>query len=133
MIHSSVPKKAGWKARMKTSCVHPSSAWQYTVKAGSMLSGCVPVIIQEHVFQPYEDVLPYEQFSIRLNNADLPQIREILEGVTDEQYRWLLQGVVQFAPAFTWEPSVGGRAFNYTIASLRRKYLNFKAEYYPTH
>lgn len=28
------PKKAGWKARMKTSCVHPSSAWQYTVKAG---------------------------------------------------------------------------------------------------
>lgn len=40
---------------------------------------------------------------------------------------FMLQGVVQFAPAFTWEPSVGGRAFNYTIASLRRCVCAFAA------
>lgn len=46
-----------------------------------------------------QEVLPYEAFSIRLTNADLPQLREILRGVTDAQYRrervtargWLLR------------------------------------------
>ena len=28
--------------------------------------------------QPYEDLLPYEDFSLRLNNGDLPRLREIL-------------------------------------------------------
>jgi hypothetical protein len=28
--------------------------------------GCVPVIIQQHVYQPLEDVLPYEDFALRL-------------------------------------------------------------------
>jgi hypothetical protein len=31
-----------------------------------MLSGCVPVVIQPHVFQPFEDVLDYGAFSVRL-------------------------------------------------------------------
>lgn len=43
---------------------------------------CTP---QEHVFHPFEEVLPYETFSIRLNNADLPRLREILRSVTDDQ------------------------------------------------
>ena len=46
---------------------------------------------QEHVAQPFEDVLPYEAFSIRLSNDDLPLVREILRGVTDAQYRQLLE------------------------------------------
>lgn len=44
------------------------------------------------MYQTFEDVLPYEQFSVRLNNEDLPNIREILRGVTDAQYRYLLEG-----------------------------------------
>jgi hypothetical protein len=31
-----------------------------------VLAGCVPVIIQLHVFQPFEELLDYSQFSIRL-------------------------------------------------------------------
>jgi hypothetical protein len=31
-----------------------------------LLVGCVPVIIQPHVFQPFEDVLDYDAFSVRL-------------------------------------------------------------------
>ena len=38
----------------------------------SVLGGCVPVIIAEHVFQPYEEVLPCEDFSMHLGNTDLP-------------------------------------------------------------
>ncbi|EFN59690.1 hypothetical protein CHLNCDRAFT_133230 [Chlorella variabilis] len=90
----------------------------------SILGGCVPVVIQEHVFQPYEEVLPYETFSLRLSNEDLPQLRETLRSVTDEQYRELLEGVVRYKEAFSWERHLGGRAFDYTIASLRRRWLN---------
>jgi hypothetical protein len=39
-----------------------------------MAHGCVPVIIQDHVFQPYEDVLPYERFTVRLRKSQLPQV-----------------------------------------------------------
>ena len=37
-----------------------------------------PLLPQDHVAQPYEDLLPYEDFSLRLNNGDLPRLREIL-------------------------------------------------------
>lgn len=95
-----------------------------------MYTGCVPVIVQEHVFQPYEDLLPYEDFSLRLSNADLPHLREILRGVSDEQYRKLLEGVQRHYKAFSWYPGMGGRAFEYTIASLRRRHLNLKSLYF---
>lgn len=34
-----------------------------------------------------QDLIPYETFSIRLSNEDLPRLREILRGVSDAQYR----------------------------------------------
>ncbi|KAL4427766.1 hypothetical protein ABPG75_001855 [Micractinium tetrahymenae] len=96
----------------------------------AMLSGCVPVIVQEHVVQAFEDVLPYELFSIRLNNADLPRLREILRSVTDEQYRDLLTNVLRYHKAFAWDAEQGGQAFEYTLLSLRRKHMNLKALYF---
>lgn len=86
--------------------------------------------LQEHALQAQEDVLPYEAFSIRLTNDDLPHLRETLRGISDEQYRSLLEGVRRYMPAFSWDDAAGGRAFDFTIASLRRRHLNFKALYY---
>lgn len=59
--------------------------------------------------QYFEDILPYEDFSIRLNNADLPQLREILRSVTDEEYRKLVGNVVRYHKAFTWNTEMGGQ------------------------
>lgn len=66
----------------------------------------------------------------RLNNEDLPHLRDILNGISDEQYRRLLENVLRYNRAFAWDPEVGGQAFDYTIASLRRRWLNFKSLYY---
>ncbi|PSC74977.1 exostosin-like glycosyltransferase [Micractinium conductrix] len=99
----------------------------------ALISGCVPVIIQDHVFVPYQDILSYEDFSIRLSNDDLPHIREILKGVSEEQYRQLLDNVLKVAAAFSWDAERGGRAFDFTIASLRRKHMNLKALFYPVY
>ena len=37
----------------------------------AMACGCVPVIVEDNVMQPFEDVLPYETFSIRVRSVDL--------------------------------------------------------------
>ncbi len=96
----------------------------------AVLAGCVPVIIQEHVFQPYEDLLQYEEFSLRLSSADLPFLREILRGISDAQYKRLLAGVFQHRNAFHWNEERGSQAFDYTIASLRRRYLHMRGSLY---
>lgn len=96
----------------------------------AVLAGCVPVVIQEHVFMPYEDVLPYDEFSLRLNNADLPKLREILRGVSDAHYKHLLAGVFKYRDAFHWDDNWGSRAFDYTIAALRRRSQNLQGSLY---
>lgn len=62
------------------------------------------------MIQHYEDVLPYEDFSIRLTNADLPRLRELLRSVTDEQYRRLLENLLRYHKAFSWNAKAGGQA-----------------------
>lgn len=121
-----------YRERLRTSkfCFAPYGHGWGNRLLQAMLAGCVPIIVQEHVMHPYDDVLPYETFSLRLTNADLPELREILAGVTEEQYRGLVEGVKRYTLAFSWNTGVGGRAFDYTIASLRRKYVNMKAKYY---
>ena len=86
--------------------------------------------MQEHVYQPYEELLPYELFSLRLSNADLPHLREILRGISEAQYRRLLEGVLQYRSALSWETHLGGKAFDYTIATLRRLHMNLKSLYF---
>ena len=60
----------------------------------------------------------------------LVQLREILRSITDAQYRQLVENMKLYMYAFEWELGVGGRAFDYTIASLRRRHMNLKSLYY---
>ena len=98
-----------------------------------MATGCVPVIVQEHVYQSFEDILPYEEFSIRLNNDDIPMLPSILRSITPEQLAALQRGVKKYWPAFIWETEHGGRAFEYSMLSLRRRYMHLKSKYYGRH
>ena len=47
-------------------------------------------VLQDHVYQPFADVLPYPEFSITLGVKDIPNLLDILEAVPVEdieQYR----------------------------------------------
>lgn len=46
------------------------------------------------------------------------------------RYRGLMEQLVRYRHAFHWFPEHGGRAFDATIASLRRRYMNLHASYY---
>ncbi|PNH07135.1 putative glucuronoxylan glucuronosyltransferase IRX7, partial [Tetrabaena socialis] len=51
----------------------------------AMAHACVPVIIQDNVWQPYESdgLLPYHEFSLRLGKADIPHLVPILRSVSE--------------------------------------------------
>jgi hypothetical protein len=74
---------------------------------------------QDHVYQPYEDLLPYPSFSVRLSRADLPRIAEILAGIPDSEILAMQHHLRHVHKAFDWEQSTGGLAYNYTLTSIR--------------
>lgn len=59
-----------------------------------------------------------------------PCTAEILRNISDAQYWRMMEHLIKFRPAFNWFPESGGRAFDFTIASLRRRHQNMKALLY---
>lgn len=66
--------------------------------------------MQDDVYQPYEDQLPYHEFSIRLPKASIPDIVPLLSEVTDTEYLQLRAGLAKHWHAFVWDKAVGGTA-----------------------
>ena len=45
----------------------------------------MPVIIQPNVTQPFEELLPYDDFSLRLQMEDVPRLGALLRGTSAAQ------------------------------------------------
>jgi hypothetical protein len=121
-------------ARMRRAvfCLAPSGhGWGVRITY-AMLTGCIPVVIQDGVRQPFDDVLPYWRFSLRLAQADVPDLERILRAVPPADVAELQAGVERYFPYFVWCGSeveclaAGGRARAYhgVLDSLRRKLYN---------
>jgi hypothetical protein len=50
------------------------------------------------VRQPYDDVIPYWRFSVRLHKADIPKLEEHLGGFDEERITALQYGLMKCAP-----------------------------------
>lgn len=86
----------------------------------SMRTGCVPVIIQPGVEMPLEDVLPYEDFSLRFGFDDIKVLHERLAAVDATEHARLRRGVLRYASAFNWHDE-HGLAYEYVRYSLCRR------------
>ena len=87
-------------------------------------------VMQDHVWQPFEDLLPYHEFTVRLSVKDVPNIVRILRAYTPEQMDAMRLAMARVHTAFLWHPEAGGEAYNYTIKALRLRLHNHAAEYY---
>ncbi|EFJ48508.1 acetylglucosaminyltransferase [Volvox carteri f. nagariensis] len=92
--------------------------------------GCVPVIIQDYVYQAFEDFLPYEDFSVRMRLADVPHMIDLLRSYSEADLARLRLGLARYYRAFIWEREYDGLAYEWTLAGLQRRAYNLAAEYF---
>ena len=71
---------------MSRFCLAPSGDGFGDRLSQSMMMGCVPVIIQPAVSQPFEGLLPYDAFSMRFGYNDIPVLHELLRNVSDAEH-----------------------------------------------
>ena len=131
-IHERVANM-GAEMRRSRFCLAPSGhGWGIRI-VHAMAAGCVPVVIQDGVHQPYDDVLPYDAFSLRLPQADVASLDAVLRSVSDAELRALQAGVRRFHRAFVWAPArpdaaaYPGEAYQWLIKSLHRRLHNILA------
>jgi hypothetical protein len=131
-IHEHVSDMGGDMRRSRF-CVAPSGhGWGIRI-VHAVAAGCVPVVIQDGVHQPYDDVLPYDAFSLRLPSSDVANLDAVLRGVSDAELRALQAGLRRFHRAFLWAPAMPdataypGEAYQWLIKSLHRRLHNILA------
>ena len=83
-------------------CLAPTGHGWGTRLGLAMVNGCVPVIIQDGVHQVYDDLLPYDAFSVRIPQAELGQLEARLRAIPPAKLRVLQHGVRRFHRAFLW-------------------------------
>ena len=110
--------------RASTFCFCPYGGGWGNRLVHAMASGCIPVIVQEFVHQPFEGDLDYSLFSIKMRVADVPQMVERLRQVSLEEIQRYRQEMYKVYKAFSWVQTFDGQAYDYTLRSLRRRLDN---------
>lgn len=87
--------------------------------------GCVPVIVQDYVYQPFEDFLPYEEFAVRLPVSDIPRMIEVLRSYTEQDMARMRAALARHFRAFLWDREYGGEAYEWTLRALQRKLFSY--------
>jgi len=64
-------------------CLAPSGAGWGIRLAEMLVEGCIPVIVQDNVTQPWEEMLPYDGFSLRVKEAELPTLPQVLRALDE--------------------------------------------------
>jgi len=112
--------------RAATFCLAPSGwgwGWRITL---TLLTQCVPVIIQPNVTQPFEELLPYEDFSLRLTKEDIPALPKLLRAVPDATICRMQTSLAKHYRALLWQKPHGPQhpsAYDLTMIALCRREL----------
>lgn len=67
-----------------------------------MLHGCVPVVIMDNVHAVLESVLDWSAFSLRVAEADVARLPELLQAVSPQQLAALQAGLAKVWHRFTY-------------------------------
>ena len=85
--------------RNATFCaVFPGNGWGHL--EAPIIMGCIPVVVQDEILVPWENVLDFGSFGLRIPRAQLPRLPQILRAIPEERVRQLQRGLVA-----VWEPN----------------------------
>lgn len=85
--------------------VFPGDGWSGRME-DSILQGCIPVVIQDGIFLPYENVLNYDSFAVRLPEEEIPNLIKILRGFNETEIKFKLANVQKIWQRFMYRDSV---------------------------
>mmetsp|Transcript_15713 Transcript_15713/g.28113 ORF Transcript_15713/g.28113 Transcript_15713/m.28113 type:complete len:720 (-) Transcript_15713:811-2970(-) len=111
--------------RNSTFCFSPYGAGYGVRFYQAVLYGCIPVIIQDHVVQPYSEFLPYYKFSVTMHKSEIPMMVEHLRSYTAADIAEMRMNLLKYHRAFFWQKELRGEAFAYTIRALMRQIGNY--------
>ncbi|KAH9302074.1 hypothetical protein KI387_013657, partial [Taxus chinensis] len=84
--------------------VFPGDGWSGRME-DSILQGCIPVIIQDGIQLPYENVLYYDSFAVRIAEDDIPSLIQILRGINETELEFKLANVQKIWQRFLYRDS----------------------------
>ncbi|KAL5708110.1 adenylosuccinate synthase [Ranunculus cassubicifolius] len=85
--------------------VLPGDGWSGRME-DSVLHGCIPVIIQDGIYLPYENVLNYESFAVRIPEDGIPDLIKTLRGFNETEIDFMLANVQKIWQRFLYRDSI---------------------------
>ncbi|TXG70461.1 hypothetical protein EZV62_005396 [Acer yangbiense] len=85
--------------------VLPGDGWSGRME-DSVQQGCIPVIIQDGIFLPYENVLNYESFAVRIREDEIPNLINILLEFNETEIQFRLANVQKIWQRFLYRDSI---------------------------
>ncbi|KAK1259684.1 putative glucuronoxylan glucuronosyltransferase F8H [Acorus gramineus] len=85
--------------------VFPGDGWSGRME-DSILQGCIPVIIQDGIFLPYENVLNYKSFAVRIKEDEIQDLIRILQGYNETQIEFMLSNVRNIWQRFLYRDAI---------------------------
>merc|ERR1712028_50865 len=87
------------------------------------MGGCIPVIISDSVVLPFENLLDWSEFSVKMLAADAVKpnfLKQRLESISANRTREMLRSLDRARHKLTFhEPPEAGDAYEMTIEALR--------------
>jgi len=116
-------------------CLSPSGwGWGWRLSL-AVITQCVPVIIQPNVSQPFDDLIPYDRFALRLTKEDIPRLPTILKSVSDARVCAMQKELAKHSRAFLWQQPFGpqhANAYDLMQVQLCRRAKHLAATYRAT-
>ena len=103
-------------------CLAPSGVgfgWRVYVSLAAL---CIPVIVQPLVHQAYDDIAPFDRFSLSFALSDVKRLPELLRAVPRKKLCELRENAARYFRLFMWQ-SPDGLAYDMLMLSLCRRAL----------
>ena len=84
--------------------VFPGNGWGHIETP--ILLGCIPVVVQDAILTPWENVLDFSSYAIRIPRSDLGRIPEILRAVSNATISRMQRAMARVWERFTYSSLV---------------------------